>query len=286
VAVFAFTSCVFEPAMWHENSPDDDKSENRRTRDVSRDGLNTGDATHLLRSKRRQYGCPPHLCLHLLLVTNIQLRFCPMMCAFLQSSPHHHQTTIMSKYKAPRRFNVLASEDTHSDYFRRSLMVASTERRVRFSSTIKVSYPIPRPPLDGEEDEEEEETNAASSPPSHCSSSSWYTAAELSTLRANATEAVRGYRQGDRSVDMHGLEKHVMIVPTTTTTTTTTTSFCAARRHSASSYHQNQHCDRHQSPSPPPPVQRKVAPLNNSSNTNTKRNGSTTNSPNSAARAA
>jgi hypothetical protein len=206
-----------------------------------------------------------------------------MMCTFLQSSPHHHQTTITCKYKAPRRFNVLASEDTHSDYFRRSL-VASTQRRVRFSSTIKVSYPIP---LNGEEDEEEEETNAASSP-SHCSSSSaWYTSAELSTLRANATKAVLGYRQGDRSVDMHGLEKHV-IVPTTTTTTTTATSFFAARRHSASSYHQN-HCDRDQSP-PPPPVQRKVPPLNSSRNNNsnkTQRDGSTTNnSPNSAARAA
>jgi hypothetical protein len=210
-----------------------------------------------------------------------------MMCAFLQSSPHHnHQTTIMSKYKAPRRFNVLASEDTHSDYFRRSLMVASTQRRVRFSSTIKVSYPIPRPPLDGDEDEEEVETNAASSP-SHCSSSpsAWYTSAELSTLRANATKAVLGYRRGDRSVDMHGLEKHVMI-PTTTATTATATSFCAARRHSASSYHHQNNQHRHQSP-PPPPVQRKVAPLNSNNNNKTKRDGSTTNnSPNSAARAA
>jgi hypothetical protein len=200
------------------------------------------------------------------------------MCALLQSSPHHHQTTIMSKFKAPRRFNVLASEDTHSDYFRRSL-VATTKRRVRFSSTIIVSYPIPH----GEEDDE---TNAASSP-LHCSTSSWYTSAELSTLRADATEAVLRYRTGDRSVDLHGLEKHV--IPATTTTTTAPPSFIAARRNSASSYHHH----RHQS-SPPPVQQRKAAPLNNTNNNNnnnntnnTKRDDSaTTNSPNSAARAA
>jgi hypothetical protein len=204
------------------------------------------------------------------------------MCALHQSSPHHHQTTITSKFKAPRRFNVLASEDTHSDYFRRSL-VASTKRRVRFSSTIIFSYPIP---LDGEEDEGEEETNTASSP-SHCFTSSWYTSAELSTFRADATEAVLRYRTGDRSVDLHGLEKHV--IPATTTTTTAPPSFIAARRNSASSYHHH----RHQS-SPPPVQQRKAAPLNNTNNNNnnnntnnTKRDDSaTTNSPNSAARAA
>jgi hypothetical protein len=221
-----------------------------------------------------------------------------------QRQPTPMVMMVINKRKATRRFNVLASEDTHSDYFRRSFAVTATTRRhVRFSNTIKVGFVVVSSalaPLHYDDDvgddhqqrvdgEVENGSNAGSatsssglssmSSPSHAcsSSSSWYTSSDLARFKADAAEAVLRYRKGDRSEDMHGLEKHVVAVgaasaAAATTTTADTGSAPPAFASAVASGPDNdnnvgtpeRHYYQHH-PSSPPGAQKRVASQNHPS---------------------
>jgi hypothetical protein len=207
---------------------------------------------------------------------------------------------VINKCKATRRFNILASEDTHSDYFRRSFaLTATTQRRVRFSNTIKVGFVVVSSaavaPLQDDDDDDDQQQgddgqdengcNNGSATSSSCSSSCsssmsssshacspstlWYTSADLARFKADAAESVLRYRKGDRSEDLHGLEKPAATATTITAATTTTTiatlsaptpAFAAAVAAGHDSVGtQERHCYQHHPSSPSTGAPKRVA---------------------------
>jgi hypothetical protein len=117
------------------------------------------------------------------------------MVAFCVTKPVQQTTTIScciqqvkAKFRSPRRFNVLASEDMHRSSYRRSL---TNFRKVRFA-TILVE--VGRPVLEDEE---------AAAPHN---TSLWHSAEDYAAFQADVERIVERYHRGCRSDDLLGLE--------------------------------------------------------------------------------
>jgi hypothetical protein len=117
------------------------------------------------------------------------------MVVFCVTKPVQQTTTISctqqvkAKFRSPRRFNVLASEDMHRSSYRRSL---PNFRKVRFAAIL---VEVGRPVL-----EDDEETAA----PHH--TSLWHSAEDYAAFQADVERIVERYRRGCRSDDLLGLE--------------------------------------------------------------------------------
>jgi hypothetical protein len=86
-----------------------------------------------------------------------------------------------SKFRSPRRFNVLAHEDMHRASYRRTL---TSIRKVRFASVVDVGRPVCEEPR----------------------TSLWHSDQEYAAFLAEIKTIVERYRRGCRSDDVLGLE--------------------------------------------------------------------------------
>jgi hypothetical protein len=88
-----------------------------------------------------------------------------------------------SKFRSPRRFNVLAHEDMHRASYRRTL---TSIRKVRFASVVDVGRPVCEEPLPR--------------------TSLWHSDQDYAAFLAEIKSIVERYRRGCRSDDVLGLE--------------------------------------------------------------------------------
>lgn len=101
----------------------------------------------------------------------------------IKTTPRAATTQKESKFRSPRRFNVLAPEDMHRASYRRTL---TSIRKVRFASVVDVGRPVCEEHLPR--------------------TSLWHSDQDYAAFLAEIKSIVERYRRGCRSDDVLGLE--------------------------------------------------------------------------------